>query len=89
MVFTKDASFKAEVGFNNEAEREDDDDHEVTIEDLRAMMSKVEPTEIEIPKKKDPYLDFKGNIYMLEKEPPAPPVSDLNKMTLLQFSYNN
>jgi len=37
----------------------------------------------------NPVLDFKGNVYVVSREAYKPRLSELNKMTLLQFSYDN
>ena len=40
-------------------------------------------------KKQREIIDFRGNIYVKKQEKPEPPLSVINKMELMQFSFNN
>jgi len=87
MVFTSEGFFKDEVDFNNDGAGENHDG--LTIQKLREQLRDEGQPRQKKAKKETPALDFKGNVYVGVPEPPKPPVTDLNKMTLLQFSFNH
>jgi hypothetical protein len=44
---------------------------------------------LKIRRGKDPILDYYGNPYQFKKPDPPPPLSEMNKMELLNMSTNN
>ena len=87
MVFTSEGFFKDEVDFNNDGAEENRNG--LTIQKLREQLRKEGRPQQKKARKETPALDFKGNVYVGAPEPPKPPVTELNKMTLLQFSFNH
>ena len=87
MVFTSEGFFKDEVDFNNDGAEENDE--ESPIAKLREQLKDEEHMRKKKVSRETPVLDFKGNVYVGVPEPPKPPITDLNKMTLLQFSFNH
>ena len=94
MVFTGDGKFVDEVYFNNdkleEEESQNDEISELSEGDLIPLKPEDLKNDILTKKKKQrQMMDFCGNFYLEIPEKPEPPLSVINKMELLQFSFNN
>ena len=96
MVFTCDGAFLGEISFDdaNISKRNSSVyEGEIASEYRRYRdnlpVPKDAPNFMSKRKGKEPILDFLGNPFDIKQKEPAPPLSDNNKMELLQMSYNN
>lgn len=100
MIFTSDGAFIDEVEFNedllNKNEISDKDKPKMnykTFKEQKAHLLKIKDdsniVKLERRKGKNQILDFSGHKYVFKPSEPPVPLSQNNKMELLNMSYNN
>ena len=93
MIFTSTANFIQEVNFNNDNMDEESSNDQIDEISEEEMVENEPNDEVEDfaakKKRRREIIDFKGNVYIEKKEIQEPPLSVINKMELIQFSFNN
>jgi len=93
MIFTSEGNFIQEVKFNND--NMDEESSNEQIDELsEGEVVDIAPNDMgeafaTNKKKQREIIDFRGNVYVQKQEKPEPPLSVINKMELIQFSFNN
>lgn len=100
MMFNRDGLFIDEVEFCHQEPEDLTADYPsslMTLKKFRAHREQVQQYEyvmtniekLKLRRRNDPICDFYGNSYDFKDADPPPPLSDANKMELLNMSNNN